>query len=101
MEDQLNVGEEVEWSGAEVKYEDEKYDAFLTNERLILHNESGFLSKSENVVTWDLDDITNTNFNSLGTTGEISVKLNSGTVKLEGQLQETIEFMAKLRVRTS
>ncbi|MFP4005768.1 MAG: hypothetical protein ACLFUR_03495 [Candidatus Hadarchaeia archaeon] len=91
IEDKLNKGEEIEWEGPKVTYEDKEYRAYLTDKRLVLYKESGFISKTVKSESWNLDDIKRANYESPET-----VDMEPGGTPGPGEKQEgnlTIDFV--------
>lgn len=111
LEDQLNSGENVEFSADSVKYEGTEYDVYLTNKRIILYKESGFFSKTVEMEAWELENIVHSEFKNLGVDGEISFKTESGgeneeeieedEVRIVGGIEDAAPLLSKLRARTS
>lgn len=115
--DQLNEDEELEWEGPEVYYDDEEYESYLTDKRLILYHESGFLSKTVRTESWDFEGMKRTNYESPSTIdrgpggtpgpgetgmGDLTIDFENKQVKMEcgpeggadllGKIKNEIEF---------
>lgn len=103
LKDFIEPEEEVEWSGAKVEYDDKSYHAYITNKRLIFHEERGFFSKSDDIVSWKLEKIKNVTYKNLGYSARILnlEMINDKTISFESGLNESVELLAKLRARIS
>lgn len=68
LDDIMKPGETMKYSGdSEVSYADKDYNIYLTSDRLLLHKERGLISKSDDVLSWDISDLGNLNFTEQGT----------------------------------
>ncbi|MFP4006005.1 MAG: PH domain-containing protein [Candidatus Hadarchaeia archaeon] len=101
LEDQLTPEETIEWSKCSVECENEKYDAYLTNKRLILYRESGFISKTIDSKSWDFNEIKNVIFENVGQDGKINLQLESEEEELRGNLKNIVQLTSKIKAKTS
>lgn len=95
LEDVLEPEEEVEHEGPEVTYEDEDYNTYFTSEnRLLLHEERGFISKEDDWTAWDLEDFESLEYDTGGTAGaERGTGMGAGNVITIGKVDgEEIEI---------
>lgn len=101
----LGSDEEVEWEGPEVEYNDKGYDSYITNNRLVLYKERGFFSKSDDIVSWDLDSIIRVAFKRdprTGTAGEtVILETEDGETEINCHYKKLPDFVAELRKRAS
>ncbi|KXA91795.1 hypothetical protein AKJ63_00815 [candidate division MSBL1 archaeon SCGC-AAA259D18] len=100
----LESDEEVEWEGPEVKYDDKDYDSYITSNRLVFYKERGFFSKSEDIVSWDLESIDHVTFErdpATGTVGEtVIMKIGDEEIEVNCHFKELPNFVAELRKRS-
>nr|WP_238565057.1 hypothetical protein [Thermococcus litoralis] len=71
LEDYLMPNEEIRFqSNTYVGYGDKLYQVILTDKRLILYAKRGLLFKSDDVVSWKLEEIQGLKYNEQGIIGK-------------------------------
>lgn len=101
LEDLLESDEEVEWEGPRVEYNDKEYHVYVTNKRLILHEERGFFSKSDDIVSWDFEQIKKADYKEAGAMGSVVVETEEEEIEISGVYTEASNLLAKIRARIS
>ncbi|MFA4645975.1 PH domain-containing protein [Pyrococcus kukulkanii] len=90
LEDYLLPGEEIKFqSKTQVTYGDKLYTLVVTNKRIILYARRGLVFKSDDVVTFKLDELQGIKYRE---TGIISKK---GVIEIQGKTKATLEGPAK------
>lgn len=100
LEDQLKSNERVEWEGPKVSHNDKDYNAYITNERLILHKERGFISKTDDTVSWDLEEINQIQYRGGWASGIVTIEVGGKKETVE-PAEEGPNLIAKVRARIS
>lgn len=100
LRDFLTPEEQVKYiCKRDIKYENKKYDLFITNKRIILYKERGLFNKTEEVLADSLDKIKGIDFKEKGgllNLGRISLK-GDFNVDIKGPIEETKVMYTILR----
>lgn len=99
LKDLLKSDEKIEWKGPRVEYNDKEYHVYVTNERLILHAERGFFSKSDDIASWKFEKIDQVNYEKKGAFGHINAELEDKEIKISCGFNEASNLLAKIRAR--
>ncbi|KXA92269.1 hypothetical protein AKJ66_04445, partial [candidate division MSBL1 archaeon SCGC-AAA259E22] len=89
-----------EWEGPKVSHNDKDYKVYITNERLILHKERGFISKTDDLVAWDLKEIEQIQYKGGWRSGVVTIEVGGKEETVEPS-EEGPNLTAKVRARIS